>query len=71
MTASPLPSPEPVPLKQLLTATQVAEFLQVSESYIYELAKANLIPCGKVGRLVRFDPAEIEAWWALRKNRRR
>lgn len=51
-----------------MTVTDVARFLNVSEAYIYELAKRGQIPCGKLGRLYRFEKAEIEKWWILRKN---
>jgi len=56
---------------RLWTAVQVAEFFQVSPSYIYELIKARCIPHGKIGRFVRFDPGEIKTWWNLRKRIRR
>ena len=54
--------------QRLLTVTDVARFLNVSEAYIYELAKRGLIPCGKIGRLYRFEKAEVERWWSLRKK---
>lgn len=54
---------------QLWTVTDVAKFLNVSEAYIYELAKRGLIPRGKLGRVYRFEKAEVERWWSLRKNR--
>ena len=55
--------------KQLWTAKDVAAFLRVGESYIYELAKRGQIPCGKIGRLYRFEQAEIEAWWRVQRRR--
>jgi excisionase family DNA binding protein len=56
--------PEP-----LWTVTQVAQYFACSESYIYELAQAGTIPCGRVGKLIRFDPVDIHKWWSLRKGR--
>ena len=46
----------------LLTPEQLAEFLQLKKSTIYYLTKQKKIPHLKIGRAVRFDAAEIEAW---------
>lgn len=67
MTALQGPATKPEE-HRLLTVTEVARFLNVSEAYIYELAKRGQIPCGKLGRLYRFEKAEIEKWWILRKK---
>lgn len=53
----------------LWTVTDVAEFFKLSEAYVYELARTGRIPCGKIGKLYRFDQTEIEAWWKIRKRR--
>lgn len=52
-----------------MTPTEVAKFLNVSVAYVYDLAKRRHIPCGKIGKLLRFEQAEIEAWWKIRKRR--
>ncbi len=62
-------SAEKIPRPALSTVVEVAAFLNMSEAYVYELAKRRLIPCGKIGRCYRFEMAEVEAWWALRKRR--
>lgn len=49
-------------MEQLLRAAKVAELLDVSERYVYQLASQGSIPCVKVGRSVRFRPTDIEAW---------
>lgn len=67
MTEQPQPTAQPE-RKSLCTVKQVAAFLNMSEAYIYELAKRRLIPCGKIGRCYRFEMVEIEAWWTLRKR---
>lgn len=59
--------PEQPQRTRIWTVTDVANLFQVSESYVYELVKRNEIPHGKIGRLVRFDPSDIEAWWKIRK----
>jgi excisionase family DNA binding protein len=48
-------------LKELLTVDEVADFLRVRPSTVYEWAKDGKIPASKVGRLWRFSREEIEA----------
>lgn len=59
--------PEP-PKEGLWTVKQVAEYLAVSESYVYELAKLGKIPRVRLGRLYRFEAEEIMRWLKLRKR---
>lgn len=40
----------------------VAEFLGVSRSWVYQATASGVIPCVRIGALVRFDPAVIKAW---------
>jgi excisionase family DNA binding protein len=49
-------------MEQLLRAAKVAQLLDVSERYVYQLASEGRIPCVKVGRSVRFRPTDIDAW---------
>ena len=44
----------------LLTAAQLAERWQIPVRTIYAWAKRNAIPHYRAGRLLRFDPAEVE-----------
>jgi excisionase family DNA binding protein len=44
----------------LLTAAQIAERWQVPVRTIYAWARRNAIPHYRAGRLLRFDPAEVE-----------
>ena len=53
---------------KLITVTEVAEYLRVKRSTVYEWAKDGKIPAAKVGRLWRFDREEIEAWVKSRKR---
>jgi excisionase family DNA binding protein len=46
----------------LLNVRKVSEWLQVKPSTIYLWAEQGMIPHLKLGRLLRFDPDEIEAW---------
>jgi excisionase family DNA binding protein len=49
-----------------MTAKQMAEHLQVKESWIASEARAGRIPKEKVGRYVRFDPLAVERALAQR-----
>ena len=46
----------------LLIVNELSEWLQVKRSTIYLWAEQGMIPHVKLGRLLRFDPDEIEAW---------
>ena len=48
--------------KPVMTVEEVAEYLRVTPSSIYEWAKAGKMPAAKVGRLWRFHREEIDAW---------
>jgi predicted DNA-binding transcriptional regulator AlpA len=44
---------------QLWDARDVAAFLKVSRSWVYHRSEAGLLPCLRIGSLLRFDPAVI------------
>lgn len=46
----------------LLRASDVASRLGASEQRVHELARLGLLPCVRMGRSVRFDPAVVELW---------
>lgn len=46
----------------LMTVEEVAEFLRVRPSTVYDWAKDGKIPASKVGRLWRFHRDEIDEW---------
>lgn len=48
--------------EQLMTAEEVAEYLRVRLTTVYEWAKKGKIPAARVGRLWRFRREEIETW---------
>lgn len=55
---------EPSPADQdpaLWDAKDVAAFLKVSRSWVYQRAEAGQLPCLRIGGLLRFDPATIRA----------
>ena len=55
-------------MKQYLDITALAERLRIKRSTLYAWAEQGTIPHLKLGRLLRFDPDEIEAW--LQNHRR-
>jgi len=48
--------------KQLLTPDEVAEMLQIARKTVVVMAREERIPSIRIGRFVRFDPAEIDRW---------
>jgi excisionase family DNA binding protein len=47
---------------RLIDASDVAERLGVPVSWVCESARSGAIPCVRLGRYVRFDLADVEAW---------
>lgn len=47
---------------ELWDAKDAARYLRVSRSWIYQRAESGLLPCLRVGGLVRFDPAVVRAF---------
>jgi len=46
----------------LLTVPQLAERLGVRDRFVYRLVDERRIPFIKVGRYLRFDPADVDAY---------
>ena len=46
----------------LWDANDAAHYLKVSRSWIYQRAESGLLPCLRVGGLVRFDPEIVRAF---------
>jgi excisionase family DNA binding protein len=51
-----------LPFESLWDAKDVARFLKVSRSWVYQKAEAGVLPYLRVGGLVRFEPEKIRAW---------
>lgn len=47
---------------QWLTVEQVAAHLKVSKESVYRWLEAKKIPAHRLGRLWRFQQAEVDAW---------
>jgi len=50
------------PNSDILTITEVAEYLKVAERTLYRLAAAKKIPAFKVGGTWRFSREDIDSW---------
>jgi excisionase family DNA binding protein len=40
----------------------VAAYLNVSKSWVYQAVASGVIPCVRIGALVRFDQGTIRSW---------
>lgn len=47
---------------ELLTISEVAELMKLSESYIYKRVRARELPHLKIGNLLRFKAEEVLGW---------
>src|SRR5262249_13534963 len=50
------------PLRRWLTLAELCAWLNITERHARKLVARDAIPYRKVGRLLRFTPAEIEEW---------
>ena len=48
--------------EELWDANDVARYLKVSRSWVYQRAEAGPLPCLRVGGLIRFDPETVRAF---------
>lgn len=52
-----------IPVKRVMSLSEIAEFTGVSESQIYKLTAAKKIPFSRpFGRAMYFDRLEVEEW---------
>ena len=54
--------------QQYLTVQEVSQYLHIKPGTLYAKAETDEIPHYKIGRLVRFKKADIDAW--MEKHRR-
>lgn len=52
----------PLHFENLWDAKDVARFLKVSRSWVYQKAEAGVLPYLRIGGLVRFEPETVRAW---------
>jgi excisionase family DNA binding protein len=53
---------------RLIDAGEAAVILSVSREWVLAQARAGRIPHVRLGRYVRFERAELEAWWRRRRR---
>ena len=71
--ANPPTSPSVIDPSVILTPSELAERLKVSERWIYEKSRRrcpNPLPVIRIGRYLRFDWSEVSAWLRRQSERR-
>jgi excisionase family DNA binding protein len=53
---------------RLADAAEIAERLGVPKSWVLESARSGAIPCVRLGRYVRFEVDDVDAWIASCKR---
>jgi len=53
---------------RLVDAADASSLLGVPKSWVLAEARADRIPHIRLGRYVRFEPLELERWWAARRR---
>ena len=49
-------------LSDVMTVSEVAEYLRVNPQTVYRKAKAGEMPVLRIGRAIRFRKSELEDW---------
>ena len=55
-------------MKKLISIKELSEHLGIPVESIYSWTAMKVIPFYKIGRLVRFDEAEIDKWLEQKKQ---
>ncbi|MBI3615048.1 MAG: helix-turn-helix domain-containing protein [Candidatus Omnitrophica bacterium] len=48
--------------KEVMTVSEVAEYLRVNPQTVYRKAKVGELPAVRIGRAIRFRRSELDAW---------
>ncbi len=64
--ASGRTEPDATPLAPLIDANAAGLLLAVPATWVLAEARADRIPHVRLGRYVRFDGDELQAWWRIR-----
>ncbi|MDA1054624.1 MAG: helix-turn-helix domain-containing protein [Planctomycetota bacterium] len=59
---------EATPAPMLLTPRQAANTLAISTRKLWSLTNCGEVPSLRIGRLVRYDPADLRQWIELQKT---
>lgn len=57
--------------ENLLNSSQVAEWLGMSEIWVYKEAERGLLPFYRIGEAIRFDPVDIRSYLNKRRGMKR
>ena len=49
-------------MNDVMTVSEVAEYLRVNPQTVYRKAKAGEMPVVRIGRAIRFRRTELETW---------
>ena len=49
-------------MNDVMTVSEVAEYLRVNPQTVYRKAKAGELPAVRIGRAIRFRRLELESW---------
>ena len=49
-------------MNDVMTVSEVAEYLRVNPQTVYRKAKAGEMPVVRIGRAIRFRRTELESW---------
>ena len=58
-------------MAEWMTVKQVAEYLQMSDDKIYDMAKKGELPAVKIRQQWRFDREEIDRWLKTQSSKMR
>lgn len=58
-------------MNDILSLNELAEYLRISKSTLYQLSEAGKIPSFKVGKQLRFRKHAIDKWIAGEENRKK
>lgn len=47
---------------EIMTITEVAQYLRISEAKVYELARTGMIPALRIGKSWRFQKELLKQW---------
>lgn len=53
----------------LMTARDASRSLAISERQLWQRTKDGEIPCVRIGRSVRYSPADLQAWIDAQKEK--
>lgn len=52
----------------LMTAAEAAQSLAISQRKLWAMTNCGDIPCVRIGRSVRYDPADLQFWIEEQKS---